>query len=172
MAENEPAGIAKRSNWLVNFNGTDAGLMDEVNPALKLVFEPITTGTTGKKNILGHRFVGVSGTIKLQCRQMSDALYALFAPWHDGNGPLPLTPPANSDLYDFAKPLILHPDDAGEDTSQDLVFPKASPMSVPAAIKKDGGKDDTWEVELAVYPPREQMAANPRNISVGYIGQE
>ena len=148
------AGISRRAAFVVSFNSVNMGLVDEVDPSgLKFELEGIFTGSTGKKNKLGDRVVGVGGTIKIQFRQLSLVMYQALAPWNAGAVPIALIPPLNTDLYTFSLPLLLHPDDLGAVTTEDITFPHACPIRLPLP-KRGGDKDDVLEIEFAIYPDR------------------
>ena len=166
-------GIANRKHYAVVFNSIDLGLCDDVDPTgVKLLFDDITTGSTGKKNVLGKRMVGANGGIKVQFRQLNQAQFAALAPWNVSwtTGHVIMTPPLNSDLYTYSQTLTLHPVENASDTTEDLIFSHACPMNAPGLVKRGGDKDDVFEVEFAVFVDRTALAAAPTSISPGTVG--
>jgi hypothetical protein len=162
-------GISRRTVWDVTYNSVSLGLCDDIDPsAIKMEFEPIVTGSTGKKNVLGQRFVGISGMIKIQLRQLNMTQYAALAPWSTGT-PIQLVPPLNADMYAYAQTLTLHPDDMVSVTTEDLLFTHAVPMQLPGTPKRTGGADDVWEIEFAVFPDRTVMSTTPLVVTPGTV---
>ena len=108
----------------VNWDGYGLGLTDIVTPQIKFDLEPIKTGTTGKM-VLGHRFLGLMGEIKIDVLEIGPELFAKVFPWAvPGPNGLSLTPPLNVDLYDYARLLVLHPTDRPGDKTEDLWLPR------------------------------------------------
>jgi hypothetical protein len=161
--------VSIQGDYVVTFNGSGCGLVDDVDPSgVKMILKPITTGSTGKDNVIGLRLVGVQGTIKIKFRQLTLALQQILAPWNDGAVPLQLIPPLNTDLYDFSCPLILHPDNMGAATTQDLTFAHAVPINLPMT-KRDGGTPDAAEIEFAIFPDRAVFNTSFGAMTVGNI---
>lgn len=163
---NAPLGGANvtqlvRSSWGVVFDGQDFGLLDDVQPDIKHVTEQIMTGSTGKI-VLGERFVGLGGSIKVQLRQLTRAMIAATLPWADASGPaLTLTPPLNGDFYSYAAPLALHPLILpADDKSMDINFVRAAPVTA-VNIKRTGKQDDVWDFEFNIFPHRPSLLASP-----------
>jgi hypothetical protein len=164
------ASNIRRTAWDVTWNSVALGLVDEVNPDLKLMMEPITAGTFGKIT-LGHRIIGLEGKVSVVVREVILAkIKALAAPWWS-TGSVPIAPETfNSDSYALAQLLTLHPHDvAAGTTDQDLTLVKTVPLQ-PYRVKRDGTKDDMWSVDFEVYPDRSQMEASPPKLVYGYIG--
>jgi hypothetical protein len=164
-------GISRRTNYQVLWKATspiDLGLVDEVDPSgIKMIFDPITTGSTGKKNKLGDRFVGIEGMIKIQLRQLNLNNYESLMPWAS-TAPYALSPLLNADMYTFADQLTLHPVDMLTATTEDIIFTSACPITLPLP-KRDGAKDDVWEMMFAIYPNRTTMSTTPLVISPGNL---
>jgi hypothetical protein len=155
----------RRTNWAVKWNGTDIGYVDKVDPsALKLGMDPIQVGTIGKA-ALGVRFTGLEGTVKVQVRECTLLQLQTVIPWYTAGATFPFTPPINKDLYDYAKELLLHPEDKGATVTEDVHLLKTVPISV-ANIARDGTKDDVWEIEFMVFPDRSSLP----NLVYGRIG--
>src|ERR1700722_18713346 len=120
--------LLNRSAFSAIFTPVPIGLSEEIVIDLKLVTDPIRTGTTGKV-ILGTRVLGIEGSIKIPWREISQAGILAMAPWNGGTVPgggIQLCPPANTDLYQYAQLLRLHPTTA-TDNSMDIVLIKAAP---------------------------------------------
>lgn len=161
--------IARRTDWDVTWKKVPAGLVDEVDPALKIDLAPIKFGTTGD-HVLGYWIKSVTGDIKVEFRQISLGVFEAYTPWGNGSGSILLLPTSpNIDLYAFADLLTLHPHDM-PDTSEDMNFLKASPTSLPAAITRNGSKDDVWKLSFCVFPDRDLITGSPGVIAYGWIG--
>ena len=164
--------VASRGAYQVVFNGNDMGLVDDVDPTKSvLMFEDITTGSTGKKNVIGLRFVGAKVLISVEFRQITVAMQRALCSWGDqsSGSTISLTPPLNSDLYQFAQPLLLHPTDRS-DTLMDVQYDHAVCTKVPL-MKRDNGKDDVVAVEFQVFPDRPGMntSTGVSTLDQGYI---
>jgi hypothetical protein len=165
---------ATRGAYQVNFNGNDMGLVDMVDPSKSaLIFEDITTGTTGKKNVIGKRFVGAKIMVSVAFRQVTVAMQRALCSWANSNNgsSVVFTPPLNADMYTFAKPLILHPTDHTDaDTTADLVFDHACIEKLPL-VKRDNGSDDVAEVDFYIFPDRTAMQTSTGTITLdqGFI---
>jgi hypothetical protein len=154
-----PANL-RRNNWNVTFNSVDLGGVDEVDPDLELMLEPITVGSMGKA-ILGYRIIGLSkDEITVEVREITRAIIEKLIPWSGGAGAaIDLSPPVNTDIYAYAQVLLLHPNDvAGGTTSQDLEFLKAVPIQT-MNLKRDGQADDVWQIKFKILPDRSQYPA-------------
>src|SRR4051812_28460235 len=118
----------RRANWDVKWNAADLGYVDDVHPDLQLMFEPIKVGSIGAA-ILGQRFTGLEGLIKIQLREVTRATLEKLMPWAAGGGAaIDISPPINTDLYIYSQVLLLHPTDMGVTTSQDLNLLKTVPI--------------------------------------------
>lgn len=160
----------RRTNWDPTWSSTALGLQNKVNPDLKLMLDPITTGTTGKV-ILGYRIVGLEGKVSIVVRETTLALIRkLAAPWWS-SGLVPLVPSAiNVDLYSYAALLTLHPHDLGAGTvTEDINLLKTVPVNA-YHLERDGVKDDEWMVDFMVFPDRSLLEASPPTLVYGYIG--
>jgi hypothetical protein len=147
----------------------DMGLVDDVDPTKsKMKFRPITTGSTGKGNKLGDRFIGADVVVSIQFRQITLAMLQALCPWSTGT-PVELQPPLNADMYTYSQPLVLHPLEQLAGTTLDRVFLHAVPMNTPD-LKRDGGADDVITIEFACYPDRPSMqTSNGSNTVISYI---
>jgi hypothetical protein len=163
--------ISRRTNFQCLWKATspnDLGLVDDVDPSgVKLILDPIMTGSTGKKNKLGDRVVGFEGLIKIQLRQLNLNNYETLMPWA-ATAPYALTPLLNVDMYSFADQLTLHPVDMLTATTEDIIFTNAVPITLPLP-KRTGGNDDLWEMTFAIYPNRTTMSTTPLVISPGNL---
>jgi hypothetical protein len=161
----------RRAGWNVKWGTTpfDFGFVDKVEPALDMKLDPITTGTTGKL-ILGYRFVGLEGTIKIQTRETTLSAFQKAAPWWS-SGSVPVVPGAlHVDLYTYADVLTLHPSDLPAATvNQDLIMLKACPMNA-FKLPRDNKNDDVYELSFCLFPDRTKLAQDPPVIAYGYIG--
>lgn len=161
----------RRTTWAPKWNGNALGTTMEVDPALKLQMEPITRGTTGKI-VLGYWITGLEGSIKCTLPDISSTLLTNLLPFTAGaaGGSAPLHPVGfNVNLYSLAQELVLHPVDLGADVSQDLHFPKSAPVN-PVNVKRDGTKDDLWQVEFVIFPDLSQLIASSPKVVMGYMG--
>jgi hypothetical protein len=171
----EDAGVivlppSTRGAWQVTYNGTDMGLVDMVDPTkTELMFEDITTGTTGKKNVIGQRFVGAKEIISVQFREITVAMQRALCVWSNQSAgtPVVLAPPLNADMYSYGKVLLLHPTDrADTDTTMDLTYNHAVCLKVPLP-KRDNGSEDVVEVDFRNYPDRPGMQTSSGVINLG-----
>lgn len=171
MSDN--AYTPRRTAWDVKFNGYGLGTTYEVDPSnLKVTLEPIKRGTTGNIT-LGWWILGIEGTLKVQVADVTREAMEKLTPWFAGStgDSIPLVPPANANLYDYAQLLTLHPHDlASTDHSQDLNFLKAAAVAPPIAIKRNGNTDDLWQAEFAVFPDLGQLIASGPAKVYGYVG--
>ena len=153
----------RRTSWDVSAAGTDIGGVDEVDPSgIKLEKDPVRVGTAGKIK-LDDRVIGIQdgSVVKIQFRETATwAKMKLMFPWL-GAG-TDLVPPTGALMTAYAVQWILHPHDKPADTSEDIVLYKAVPRQ-GYAIKRDGTKDDVFEVELEPYPDPTKVgtSANP-----------
>ncbi len=156
--------LIKRGDWDVSFKTTGLGLVDSVKPDLKYTLDDIKAGSTGKL-ILGERFVGLTGTIKVVVRQITTEMLQAVMPWYPS-----LTPPLNADLYAAAGPLVLHPSYLpASDVTQDQTLVKAVPISA-YNLARDGEKDDAFEVTFNIYPDRASLLAAEPVLTYGRVG--
>lgn len=162
----------RRNNWNVKWNGSSLGTVYQIDPSgLKWVLDAITRGTTGKV-VLGHWFIGMEGTIKIQCADVTLLIEeSLGFPWGQQSGAYsmsPMTP--NTNLYQYAQLLNLHPTDVAVGTlTEDINLIKTVPISPPTKIKRDGVKDDVYEVEFQVYPDVNRLMTE-QQLVYGYLG--
>lgn len=170
MSQNNPSNL-RRTVWIPTWGTFGAlGLCDKIDPALKIVRDPIKTGTTGKITI-GSRVIAVEGTIKITVREVNQAIILALAPWNGGtlpSGGIALIPPLNTDLYQYAATLRLHPFDRS-DNEEDLVLTQALPIT-PLNSERAGLKDEEWTVEFEIYPNRASMATTPTTAPYGTSG--
>ena len=161
-------------NYDVTWNSIFLGSTDKVDPALKLMLEPIKVGSMGKA-ILGHRIVGLEGDLKIELREIDLTLMTAIQPfganttgvnipWGTNNGSLLLSPAAiNVDTYTLSHLLKLHPTDVAngiEDINLAFAFPTWTPMN------RNGEKFDLVLANFIFYPDRAQLP----NKYYGYIG--
>lgn len=160
---------SRKTNYHVTFNSVYLGVVDSVDPSkLKQLMEAIKCGTSGNV-VLGYRMSGISGSISVDLRQLDNIQSETLSPWWSGSGAIPLTAPANSDLYGYSQLLTLHPDDLPGVTLEDLVFPNACPVTIPGAVKRDGQKEDVWPVEFVVMPSRSALSSDLTNAKPGTV---
>jgi|GEM_PF-3788010 len=182
MSQSLPSNLARRP-WLIKWTVgstlgvggtlTDLGFTDEVDPSkLKQIFEIIKTGTTGKAP-LGKRHLGLEGGIGIKLRECNLALATIMAPWGTAvaggaANSLEITPAVNIDMYIYSAPIVLYPADlfAAGDHTFDLTLTHASPGTLPNTMKRDGMKDDEWEVMFDVWPDRLKLP----QLKYGFIG--
>src|SRR5687768_11026314 len=110
----------RRTNHSVKWLGSpyDLGFVDEVNPDIKIITEPIMVGTFGKVK-LGDRIIQLDGQIHVDCREITEELIKKMMPWWS-SGVVPLIPSTlNVDYYSYAALLTLHPEDKGADVDED-----------------------------------------------------
>ena len=120
--------------------------------------------------VLGHRFLGLMGEIKIDVLEIGPELFAKVFPWAvPGPSGLSLTPPLNVDLYDYARLLVLHPTDRPGDNTEDLWLAKAAAAS-RMDVTKSGQKDDMWQIGFQIYPDRDFLFAEPPEVVYGGIG--
>ena len=165
------AGPRTWKRFQVLFNAVDLGLTDVVDPTgIKFKGRPITAGTFGKDLPLGYRVTGFEGVVKIQILQLNVAQYTAMTPWYGGTGAIPLMPAQGSDLYSFAKSLVLHPIQNGASTTEDLNYGLACPITSPAQVKRDGGDDDMVEIEFMLFPNRTTLSTTPTAMTPGNVG--
>src|SRR5690606_25491585 len=121
----------RRTAWDVAWGASgsqyDFGGVDKVTPDLNLVLAPIQVGTVGGA-VLGHRIIGLEGTVTIEAREIDRTLLEEMLPWHNSGDSISLLPGGfHADLYDYAQLLTLHPKDAGADLKQDINLIKAVP---------------------------------------------
>jgi hypothetical protein len=133
----------RRTTWIATWGTFGAlGLCDDIDPDIKIVRDPIKVGTCGKLTV-GSRVVAVEGTIKVTLREVNQAIILALAPWNGGTVPgggIALIPPVNTDLYQYAATLRLHPFDKS-DNEEDLVLTQSLPIT-PLNSKRAGTKDE------------------------------
>jgi hypothetical protein len=160
---------ARKTAWYVFWNNNCPGTVMKVQPGLKYKLEPIKRGTTGLI-VLGHFVTHLEGAPKIQFADVDGSLVKLLLPWQTNGEIFPPTP--NSDLYQWAQPLILHPADLPLDNNgEDLTLAKTVP-STPYELPRDGEKDDMYEVEFQVYPIREKILGVPPQAIYGWVGPQ
>ena len=159
----------RRPAWYVTWNSFELGQSGEVDPtSWKMSKTAITRGTTGKV-VLGHFFDGAEGEIKAQVKDLNVTAFVALCPWMTVSTNQILVPSTmNVNMYSFAQKLTLHPMDKG-DATEDLIFPKAVP-SVPVNAKRDGQKDDLWEIMFTIYPDLSQLQTATPKLVYGWVG--
>jgi hypothetical protein len=159
----------RRTAWDVTWNANGLGTVYEVNPDLKLITDPIRRGTTGKV-ILGHWIIGLEGVIKVQCADLTLPLQQQMFPWWT-SGAIPLVPETpQQNMYQYAQELVLHPHDLpAATTTEDVHLIKTVPMQI-LNIKRDGVKDEVFEVTFQPYPDLSRLQAATPFLDYGYIG--
>lgn len=162
----------RNTNWDGVWGTFNLGLVNEVDPDIKLVCEPITRGTTGKVE-LGDYAIATAGMVKFQIPDINPTLLTTLNPWMaDGDGQVLMPATPNKDMYAYAQILNLHPHDIAAGTvTEDLNFVKAVPMSC-INIKRDGQdpKKGIWEATFKLYPDRTKLFASPPKLVYGYLG--
>lgn len=159
----------RRTAWNVTWNAAGVGTVYEVQPDLSYELEPIKRASTGKI-VLGEWIVNLKGMVKVQLADVQLALEQAMAPWWSvGSIPLMPTsaPPVN--IYQYAQELILHPVDQGATTTEDLHLTKTVPMK-PVSMKRQGEKDDLWEMEFRIFPDVGRLQAATPFLTFGYVG--
>ena len=158
------------TNWDVVWSSYSLGLVNEVQPDIKLITTPVTRGTTGKKVVLDDFVSAVDAKVKVKIPDIAAALIKELCPWI-GSGAQYLAPSVpNTLLYQYAALLTLHPHDiAAATTTEDLSFPKAVPFSL-FDLKRDGDKESDWEVEFKVYPDFTKLTAGTPILCYAYLG--
>lgn len=157
------------TDWDVKWGTYGFGGVDKVTPDIKLVTKPKKVGSLGDVD-LGAFIVGLSGSIKVEVREIDHTLYEQVVPWNNGTvqTSVPLFVPSKpADLYDYAKVLVLHPSTlASNVTNLDVVLSKAVLLnSYPG--ERDGVNDDKNVFEFIFFPDRAQFP----NLVYGTIGQ-
>lgn len=162
----------RRTSWDPTWNGWEMGTNMSATPDLKITLKPIKRGQTGDL-ILGHWITGMEGMISIECADMTRLLQEKMFPWFAGSAgvdSIPLLPSGlNVNLYSYAQELILHPHD-GADAKQDLHLIKAVPVSAVKLPKRDGIKDDLYNIDFYVYPDVSRIQASPPEVIYGYVG--
>jgi hypothetical protein len=167
----------KVRNYRATWGSFVGGYQDKLTMGVKLKTKEVKVGTLGDV-VLDERVIGLTGTIKIEFRQLSAAMRNGLMPWSATAGTatpgtagvsIPMIPAAfHTGLYQYAKELVLHPVDLIDaDTSQDVTFTKAVPWIKEDA---DGVADNKLEVEFMIYPDQSQATASPPVISYGYYG--
>lgn len=151
-------GKVRQTGYAVKYKSETIGLVEDVKNGLKLSYKERKTGATGNV-VLGMRFDDLKGSLKITVSEVNAEQVQRLSPWPAVNGGISLTPPLNYDLYEGAGLLVLHPldktnEDGTEDTSDDVYFVKAAPMTLPALPSRDGQKEDRWETEFVFFPDR------------------
>lgn len=133
----------------------DHGYVDKVTPILPLKLKPLKIGSLGDIK-LGDRVIGIDDGAKIQvvCREIDLTFFQKMMPWYT-SGSIPGKPATvNKDLYDYAGPLVVHPNDVSG-TTQDITVLKAVPLR--DFMTRDGVADDSITVEYVIYPDRAQL---------------
>lgn len=158
-----------RKVWAAIFNSVALGLCDDISPGkLKLILDPIRTGSTGDKLVLGRRVIGLEGTIDLELREIDRDTQELLNTHYSSGDSIPLTPPKNTDTYTLAALLTLHPVENGADVSEDVNLLKAYALT-PVQPDRAGKQDDMMKVSFEAYPLRTDIDADG-TITYGYVG--
>ena len=166
------------SDYDVTWGSYSLGFVDKVAPALELVTKEIKVGTLGDIKI-GERIIGLKGSVKVEAREIDVATINGLMAWNATAGTatpgsatasVSLVPKLfHKDLYDYAKPLLLHPTHMGSNTAQDLTLMQAVPhMSYLG--ERDGVKDNVVSIEFTFYPNRADLLTTPPVVNYGYIG--
>jgi hypothetical protein len=139
----------------------DLGGTDEVTPDIPLLISPVKIGSAGPQKLDDWiDGVGDGATVKLALREQVRRRLERLAPWFSTTTlttAIPVVPVPGTRLYQYAKPLILHPTDLAV-TNQDLLFHAAVPMP-PGAMKRTGTEFDKFEAQFMVYPDRTKLLA-------------
>ncbi len=138
-------------------NVGDIGETDDVQVEQGVQFFPIKVKSLGAKK-LGEKVVAADAVVTVQAREITPAMRRSLTPWAPPTGGIPALPPSNTDLYDYAKLLTLHPTDAGASTDRDLNFVKACPWVGPE--KLDGEGNTVREVKFFCYFDRDDLPNN------------
>lgn len=121
-----------------------------------LKYKELQVGEFGDIDV-GAIIIGMNGLVKLELEQVKAATKQQLSPWWV-SGVVPMTPAIrHKDLYDYAKPLILHPVGTSG-TAEDVSFLKAVPLWKPP--KFDGKEFQIIEVEFRFFPDRALLATN------------
>jgi hypothetical protein len=161
----------RRTNWDASWKGQSLGLVDEVFPDIDLVLKPIRVGTLGPID-LDERVEALKCQVKIQVREIALAVFQQLCPWYGGTGSIPGVPlKPGQRLYEYAGALVLHPHDLpATDLSEDLNFVKAVPVTPPAKLKRDGTKEDVFEIVMHAYPDWGTLQAAEPELRYFYIG--
>jgi hypothetical protein len=144
------------TDWDVTWGTYSLGYVDKVTPDLKIKTMPLKVGTLGDIEV-GHRIIGLEGSIKVEVREIDFVMQRSLTPWGGTSGTVVnLMPTLPADLYDYAKALLLHPHDKGSDVSEDVHLLKTVPKIIPAT-ERDGMKYDVWTIEFQVFFDRAQL---------------
>jgi hypothetical protein len=160
----------RRTAWLPKWGPAgsqyDFGGVDKVTPDLRLVTSPITIGTTGKA-VLGQRIDALEGTVTVEAREITRAMMEEMLPWHSSGDSISLIPSTlNTDLYDYAQLLTLHPKDVASNVfTQDINLLKAVPLYRP--MDADGKEDNKVIVTFIFFPDRSVIDTA---LAYGYVG--
>jgi hypothetical protein len=159
----------RHTTWIATWKAAGGDVVleatDEVDPGgLEMLFHELKVGVTGPAK-LGERFVGAEGMISVEQREIDDVIQRKLTPWAGASGSYSLTPDRGTDLYGYARELVLHPADlpAGT-TTEDIHLVKTVPII--KRPKGDGEEDNVLAVEFWVYPDR---AALPQ-LRYGFVG--
>lgn len=159
----------RHTTWIATWKAAGGDVVleatDAVDPTgFEMIFHELKVGVTGPQK-LGERFVGAEGMITVEQREIGDVLLRALTPWAGASGSYHLTPPRGTDLYGYARELVLHPSDlAPGTTTEDLHFLKTVPII--KAPEGDGEEDNVLAVEFWIYPDRTQFP----ELRFGYRG--
>lgn len=147
----------RHTTWIATWKAAAGDVVleatDAVDPTnFEMTFKELVVGVTGPQK-LGERFVGASGFISVEQREIDDVIQRKLTPWAAATGSHYLTPPRGTDLYGYARELVLHPNDLPAlTTAEDLHFLKTVPIIKP--YEGDGEEDNKIIVEFWIYPDR------------------
>ncbi|HEX8342226.1 MAG TPA: hypothetical protein VF624_15085 [Tepidisphaeraceae bacterium] len=156
--------------YALTWDGATLGWVQDVDPSgLKIKTVEKKIGEIGEV-IVDHLIVGMEGTIKAVLEQCKLPVLREAIPWAAATGSIPLVPATQYDsCYARAKILNLHPEDAGDDLTEDINLLKAYPI---VTLPKSGAGSEFANVpiEFMPYPDQAQLVATPRVMVYGYIG--
>jgi hypothetical protein len=160
---------ARLTSWDATWNSVSLGLVNKVNPDLKIVKKPIKRGTTGG-HVLGKFYITLEGQVSVECPAATLATMKSMTPWYASGTQILFFPPTlNAVDYSNAHQLVLHPHDKAADLSEDMIFLKAVPASA-LNMERDGDNEEVWKVMFDFYPDFDQLTASPPVVAFGYMG--
>lgn len=131
------------------------GAVDKVTPDIQIIKKPKKVGSVGDVE-LGHWIIGLQVQITTEMREIDRTQFETLMPWFT-SGNIPLVPTTwHKDTYDYAGPLVLHPNHLGVGTTtENIILYKAVPMIRPA--DRDGVNDEKLIITWSAYPDRTQL---------------
>lgn len=174
MADTTNAYRPRRTIWVVSLGQPNSrfyfGQINEADPNMQFELDPITRGTSGK-HVLGFWITRLNAMPKIKIPDTTLAAFKKACPWYASGASVPLVPSAvNPNLYTYADLLTFHPLDMAADTTEDINFNKAVPMSPTANVNRNGVKDDEWELGFHVFPDLTKLQAATPTVVYGSIG--